>query len=607
MWTLLLLPAAWAQDDAQTYGFDAHGFRFVSAAADPRAPLRFVRPGAAAPLGWSAGAVAEYAPLPLRFASEDGTRFSASSQLAAVNVAGGFSPVAGLAFDVSAPVVLTNTWGGAPDPSRAYPTVVGGPTLADLRVSVLAAPLRPGIGSNVGLGLLAALDVPTGAPERWLGTPGPAALIAAVATLEGGALTWSGQVGARLAPNTLPDARPAPTLGGDTAELAGAVSWLVRDGLGLGVEATAAVPIDPAVRAALSIPAEATLVSRYQSDGGRYLAAGVGVGLGAGAGASPVRVVLGGGWGTPVAATPRDRDRDGLPDRVDACPTEPEAPNQLRDDDGCPDVLPRTVVEARSAGVPAPGATLTATLADGSVVTGVGTLTLEGLPGAEVAVRATDGACRAAAAVLTLPADGESLSPLSLTRAEATVVVRVVDATGQTVEGARVRYVVEDEFCRPADASLRGGRGTHVLGTGPVKLFVTALGYEVRQVDLSLAATERRLVEVDLAPTGVQIEEGRLKMSVVPQFEPGSAALDASGVVALQQVAAFLRRQDPVPSLLVAAWAEGRDAEALSRQRAEAVVTQLVAFGVPPARLSATGEGAPPPDRQVAVELRLAR
>jgi len=46
---------------------------------------------------------------------------------------------------------------------------------------------------------------------------------------------------------------------------------------------------------------------------------------------------------TTSDATPageRDGDRDGIPDRVDFCPDEPESVNGLRDHDGCPDPEP---------------------------------------------------------------------------------------------------------------------------------------------------------------------------------------------------------------------------------------------------------------------------
>jgi len=44
-----------------------------------------------------------------------------------------------------------------------------------------------------------------------------------------------------------------------------------------------------------------------------------------------------------ASATPaaRDTDGDGIPDRDDRCPADPETPNGYQDDDGCPDLAPR--------------------------------------------------------------------------------------------------------------------------------------------------------------------------------------------------------------------------------------------------------------------------
>jgi len=44
-----------------------------------------------------------------------------------------------------------------------------------------------------------------------------------------------------------------------------------------------------------------------------------------------------------AASGEADPDHDGLPDAIDACPTEPETYNDAADDDGCPDATPEEV------------------------------------------------------------------------------------------------------------------------------------------------------------------------------------------------------------------------------------------------------------------------
>ena len=41
----------------------------------------------------------------------------------------------------------------------------------------------------------------------------------------------------------------------------------------------------------------------------------------------------------------KDSDGDGIVDRLDKCPTEPETKNQFQDDDGCADEVPKAVAQ----------------------------------------------------------------------------------------------------------------------------------------------------------------------------------------------------------------------------------------------------------------------
>jgi outer membrane protein OmpA-like peptidoglycan-associated protein len=54
---------------------------------------------------------------------------------------------------------------------------------------------------------------------------------------------------------------------------------------------------------------------------------------------------------------PVDTDGDGLVDRLDRCPKEPETKNGLEDDDGCPDELPKAVVPPPEPPPPPPAIT----------------------------------------------------------------------------------------------------------------------------------------------------------------------------------------------------------------------------------------------------------
>jgi outer membrane protein OmpA-like peptidoglycan-associated protein len=81
-------------------------------------------------------------------------------------------------------------------------------------------------------------------------------------------------------------------------------------------------------------PAEVLLSVRGTLDMGLTFHAGVGKGISGGYGTPDVRVFAGVGWAN---RNPRDRDGDGLNDKVDPCPLDPEDVDQFEDEDGCPD------------------------------------------------------------------------------------------------------------------------------------------------------------------------------------------------------------------------------------------------------------------------------
>ena len=497
MWMLILsmltAPAA-AQTTTTTAvpdpldegGFDAHGFRLVSFDADPRDPLRLQRVGDLEAGSWYAGVLGEYANRPLVFQPGD-TLEVALSDLAAANVTGGVVAAEQVRFDLSLPVYLASNGASGSQ----------GAGLGDVRVSSLVALLQPGDANGLGLGAVAALDVPTGDPGDYLGSTGVAGLLAAALTVEQDQLTLSAQAGGRLAPNSDPDVRPAPTEGGDTIEAAGAVGYLLSQNTGLTLEAQVSVPLDPSVQAAIGVPAEATLSTRHVLASGAQLSAGIGVGLGQGAGASPIRVLVGGGFGSAPPAD-KDTDSDGIFDRDDACIDQPESMNGFQDDDGCPEQLPMLTLRAELDGEGVDDAVLEATV-DGEAVSGTGELALAVIPGKQVTVSAVAGECLRASRELT---SGEVAAAVAidLERVLGSVEVTVANEQGDALVGAQVKYMVDDQRCLPEDRAVPEGKATHAAGPGAYQVFVTAAGYGVHQQEVTVVEGETVKVEAVLAP-----------------------------------------------------------------------------------------------------------
>jgi hypothetical protein len=90
----------------------------------------------------------------------------------------------------------------------------------------------------------------------------------------------------------------------------------------------AAAPLGGQHRDALEL-----LIGGAVPRGSLQLFAAAGVGIGSGWGTPDWRVVI----GTRVRVAHRDRDGDGIVDRHDRCPLEPEDHDGFQDDDGCPD------------------------------------------------------------------------------------------------------------------------------------------------------------------------------------------------------------------------------------------------------------------------------
>jgi len=82
-------------------------------------------------------------------------------------------------------------------------------------------------------------------------------------------------------------------------------------------------------------PAEVLLSLRGTLDMGLTFFGGVGKGISGGYGTPDFRVFTGVAWAN---RNPRDRDKDGLNDKVDPCPEDPEDFDEFEDEDGCPDL-----------------------------------------------------------------------------------------------------------------------------------------------------------------------------------------------------------------------------------------------------------------------------
>lgn len=582
---LVLVLSAAAQSPPEG-GFDAHGFRLAAHDADPRDPLVVARPGAFEAQSWFLSGLVEYASQPLVFQDTDGTTVKLDDLLA-LNLSTGYAPHQRLRVDLALPVFLA-----AQGDARAL-----GAGFGDLRATgmmVLAAPEDDG---GVGLALVGNLDLPTGRPDAWLGQWTLAGGVGMAATWEGERATVSATASSQIRPNTPLETRPAPTRGGDAFQWGLAVGTLVSEHTGLTVEVHGDVPTDPAVRTAVGVPVEALMSMRGARPDGGFLTAGVGAALTRGAGASPLRVVVGGGVGRLVEPFV-DTDGDGLQDDADACPASPETVNGMRDDDGCPDVLPVVVVRAVDPqGAPVEDAELEATGPD--IVTGAGVLELQGpasTPGVRWSVRGSSGPCLEGYAELVVPEDERSEIDVALKpRRTGKVRAEVFSPDGTPLPAVGVQVQSEDRACAP-DPAVTGPDGVVVLPSGPGHhfAFISAPGYAMQRASFDLTEGAEVTLRVTLAPTRIRVEAEQIVILERVFFDTGKATIQARSHALLDEVAAAILTHSP-PRVEVQGHTDDRGAAStnltLSQARADAVRAYLISRGVADGVLVAKGYG----------------
>jgi outer membrane protein OmpA-like peptidoglycan-associated protein len=244
----------------------------------------------------------------------------------------GLGDVAELAVDLPVRLVYRGqgvTVGGAPLQAA---TGVG-----DLRLIPKATLLHSGDeeGGFV-LGLAAPVTLPTGRASALRGTGGVTVEPRLLAMGYGRRWLLSGSGGFRVRPRK-GDFAPGHEL---TLGLAGTYSLPVEgDSVDLQVEALAGWIAGLDGRALANLPVELLGGAIFRPAPRWSLYAAAGAGVTNGLGVPDFRVVTGVRYalGIPTRGGQKDRDGDGIVDRDDRCPTEPEDRDGFQDGDGCPE------------------------------------------------------------------------------------------------------------------------------------------------------------------------------------------------------------------------------------------------------------------------------
>lgn len=287
-----------------------------------------------ADLGWaSARFLAGWANDPLVYRYASGETRHLLGHLAHADLLGAVH-VGPLRFGVHLPVVM-----------RAVGDLTGGETgLGDVGVDVRGSFLQRD-RDPLGVGLAARLTLPTSTLDGPLGSGGFSGDLTAVVDGRIGGLVLAANIGARVQPVVEVE---GGTWGHQLLWRAGASYDLTSDA-GLSLELLGQTPFASAFRPGMA-PMETLLGAWYDLPGlPLAIHGGAGAGLSRGIGAPRARALLGLTW-TPERRA--DTDRDGVADRLDACPGEAEDADGWEDLDGCPDPTEVTLAFVNPLGDP---------------------------------------------------------------------------------------------------------------------------------------------------------------------------------------------------------------------------------------------------------------
>jgi outer membrane protein OmpA-like peptidoglycan-associated protein len=344
-------------------------------------------------------------------------------------------------------------------------------------------------------------------------------------------------------------------------------------------------------------PAEALASLRYAASSGAMWTLGAATALVDGPGVAAYRVFIGSGFGKRHTLPTRDVDLLGILKTTDLCPTELETVNGWRDDDGCPDRLGTLQIDVKFDGQPrSADAEISGESGTQSLRIGPQGLSIDAVPGTAWKVSAKDG-CLTGTGEAVASEEGTSLVVEMRPHYDANVAITVMGPENKAVPEALVRWQTDRPECMPlgTEGVDTEGKIAQAVGSGTHTLVVTANGYNVIELPVTLGVGESRVLNVQLAPSKIVMERKEIRILEKVRFESGKAVLSPVSYGLLNEVAAVIESTKGIGRVEVGGHTDNRGGEEfnfiLSQDRADAVVEYLVAQGVPRDQLIGHGYG----------------
>lgn len=507
---------------------------------------------------------------PLVFSTAPNEQVQVVSSVSELNFLGGVN-VAFLRFGLDVPLLV-----------RVNGDELEGATgLGDIAVDMKASFTdRETTDVPVGVAGLVRLTVPSGTVDASVGTEGVGVELEGIVDKRIGPVLVAGNLGNRF----LPKADVGTLEWGSYGYGRLGAGWFIVEDAGLSVDLAGhwvyGIPwSEPAGH-----PAEGILGGFGRINEAMVLRGGVGTGLSGGVGAPDVRFVASVGYEPEEV---RDRDEDGLRDKVDACPLEPEDFDQFLDDDGCPDPTQKVTLRVLNH--------LGETVLGGGMALQTEVGPREG--GAELSLQMHAGtyevtgyADRYADTVRTFTvAEGrETVVEVDLEPLFGEVRVVVKDTGGRYLSG-----ILEVDGERPA--RVVGGVGRSDAMAGRRAVVVRSDGFVTASDSVQVQAGQRSNLEFVLDPAKAKITAEKIEILEKVFFDVGKSTIQPESHALLDEVSAILVDHPEVSRIRIEGHTDARGSASrnrrLSAARADAVRTYMIESGVEAERLEAVGYG----------------
>lgn len=364
---------------------------------------------------------------------------------------------------------------------------------------------------------------------------------------------------------------------------------IARAGAGYKITDAAGVSLDFNAQVNLRDPGEAGVpIEGLLGGWGRFsdfmVRGGLGRGLTPGIGSPTFRVLL--GLAYEPAGEALDTDGDGIVDKKDDCPEEPEDLDGVKDTDGCPEPTLIYIRVQDTAGEAIPDAKWSFEKGD-----------LFGNPGDEV---------RLFASTHTVAAEAPGYAPASMevvvqdTETQTFVVVmeeainggtlevRAVDMSGEPVPGSTwtLRSKRDDSHATGEAVALEAGK---------YNVRVAAEGFRPTTAEVEIEVKEDEVLTVNLKPAKVVLTPEKIDIKDSVYFETAKAVIKPESFELLDEVADIIKDHPELAKIRIEGHTDSRGSAAynkdLSQKRADSVRMYMQNKGVDASRLESIGFG----------------